>query len=525
MSREAPAQSSSGLQGGERAPFHVAVVGGGISGLSTAWYLEKEAKARGVPVACSIYETTGRWGGRILTEIVNREEGSFVVEGGPDSFLTASKPWAVELALELGLGDRLLGTNDAARKVFVLSRGKPVPLPEGVFLLIPTKLKPFLLSRLISPQGKLRMGLDLFIPPRKDPADETLADFVTRRLGAEALDKIAEPLLSGIYNAEADRQSLLATFPRFRETELLHGSLLRGMLAAKRHSRSPAPAANGHPKTMFASFRGGTEEMVVELTRRLQSTLRAGFRVQGLRREEGGSYLLELTGGPPEAPVSQMVRADAVVLAVPAYEAARLLDAMSPEASTLLLTIRYVSTGTMSLGFRQEQVADQARGFGLLIPRSERRPINAVTWSSTKFDHRAPSGCALVRVFFGGSRSPESMLLDDEQLLHTVRKELRSTLGITADPLFYRVYRWEAANPQYDVDHLARVAAIEHALPPGLWVTGSPYRGVGLPDCVRQSQVTARQVLEDLTTKKPAHRREEGQEGSHESRMVVRSAS
>ena len=200
---------------------------------------------------CSIYEAADRWGGRILTDLVEHEEGRFVVEGGPDSFLTAQKPWAVDLALELGLAERLLGTNDAARKVYVLSKGRPVPMPDGVFLLVPTKFKPFLLSPLISPLGKLRMGLDLFIPARKGDADETLGDFVTRRLGSEALDKIAEPLLSGIYNAEAQRQSLLATFPRFRETELRYGSLIRGMLAAR---RGPAARGSGTP-----SGAGGTQ--------------------------------------------------------------------------------------------------------------------------------------------------------------------------------------------------------------------------------------------------------------------------
>ena len=293
MSEEPASDVGAARDGAE--PFQVAIVGGGISGLSTAWYVEKQAAALGVPVTCSVYESAGRWGGRILTDIVEREEGRFVVEGGPDSFITAQKPWAVDLAVELGLAERLLGTNDAARKVYVLSKGRPVPLPDGVFLLVPTKFKPFLLSPLISPAGKLRMGLDLFIPARKGNADETLGDFVTRRLGSEALDKIAEPLLSGIYNAEAQRQSLLATFPRFRETELRYGSLIRGMLAAKAQARSQgtgggsrgtgagaaAPArAAGHPSSMFVSFLAGTEEIVAGLTRRLQARLRVGVEVR-----------------------------------------------------------------------------------------------------------------------------------------------------------------------------------------------------------------------------------------------------
>ncbi len=418
-------------------PFHVAIVGGGISGLSTAWYVQKQAAAQGVPVVCSIYETADRWGGRILTDLIERDEGRFVVEGGPDSFLTTQKPWAVDLALELGLGGQLLGTNDAARKVYVLSKSKPVPMPEGVFLLVPTKFKPFLLSPLISPLGKLRMGLDVFVPARKGDEDETLGDFVTRRLGSEALDKIAEPLLSGIYNAEARRQSLLATFPRFRETELAHGSLIRGMLADKARARNARKQsqegqgqrgkeagdragmrAGGRPSSMFASFVGGTEELVAGLTRRLEARLRVGVGVRSLRPGAGREYLLEVSDGDKDGSVDEVVRADAVVLAIPAYDAAGLLASVCPEAAGTLRTIRYVSTGTISLAYKRDASVERLGGFGVLVPRSEKRPLNAVTWSSTKFDHRAPEGHSLLRVFFGGSRSPGTMQLEDDELLH-----------------------------------------------------------------------------------------------------------
>jgi len=498
-------------------PFHVAVVGGGISGLSTAWYVEKQAAAQGVAVVCSVYETADRWGGRIRTDLVEHEVGRFVVEAGPDSFLTAQKPWALELAVELGLVEQLLGTNDAARKIYVLLKGKPVRMPEGVFLLVPTKFKPFLLSPLISPLGKLRMGLDLFIPSRKDSGDEALGDFVTRRLGSEALDKIAEPLLSGIYNAEAARQSLLATFPRFRETELAYGSLLRGMLAAKAEARKGrreslrgegrnASGAGGHspisvdgrPSSMFVSFVAGTEEIVAGLTRGLGARLRAGVRVKGVRPGGAGDYLLEVSGGHGDGPTSDVVRADAVVLAIPAYDAAALLASICPEAAGILRTVRYVSTGTVSLAYKRDSSVERLGGFGVLVPRSEKRPLNAFTWSSTKFDHRAPEGHSLLRVFFGGSRSPGSMQLGEEELLYVVKKELRSIMGVDKDPLFHRIYRCEMANAQYDVEHLKRVEAVERALPSGVWVTGSPYRGVGLPDCVHQGRMTADQIVERL---------------------------
>ena len=495
--------------------FRVAVVGGGISGLSTAWYVERLAAAQGMTVTCSVYETADRWGGRILTEVVERAEGRFVVEGGPDSFLTTQKPWAVDLALELGLGERLLGTNDAARKVYVLSKGKPVPMPDGVFLLVPTKFKPFIFSPLISPLGKLRMGLDVFIPRRKSESDETLGSFVTRRLGSEALDKIAEPLLSGIYNAEAQRQSLLATFPRFRDTELAHGSLIRGMLADKARARRArktqavpghsgsnnsgaqgAKQSGGRPRSMFSSFVDGTGEIISGLTSELGAELVAGVRVTGISAGEQDDYLLQIVGR--EGRPAHTIHADAVVLAIPAYDAAGLLAPFSEEVGALLRAIRYVSTGTISLAFEQDASAGRFGGFGVVVPTSEKRPLNAITWSSTKFDHRAPRGHSLVRVFFGGSRSPGTMQLDDAELLSVIKRELRSTMGIAREPLFHRIYRWDMANPQYDVEHLKRVEAIERSLPPGVFVTGSAYRGVGLPDCVRQSHTAAEQVIERL---------------------------
>ncbi len=459
----------------------VVIVGGGIAGLSTAWYLQQ----RGIPYV--LLEEAGRWGGHILTETVETAVGRFIVEAGPDSFIT-QKPWGVQLARELGLADRLVGTNDRMRKVYVLSQGRPIPMPDGVLLIVPTRFMPFVLSPLISPLGKLRMGLDLFIPPRRDGADETLADFVRRRLGDEALDKIAEPLLSGIYNAEADRQSLLATFPRFRELELKYGSLTRGMLAARGNGHARRAADDGHrPPSAFVSLAGGTAELIEALVGRLTGDLQLNTRVERLERSADGDYLVSTARG-------EQLRAAAVVLAVPAYVAAGLLRRLAPDATSVLAGIRYVSTGTISLAYRLDEVPRPLLGFGLVVPASERRPINALTWSSLKFAGRAPEGYALFRVFFGGSRSPRSMELDDAALLATVREELHRLMGITALPLFHRIYRWPRANAQYDVGHGDRIAGLERMLPAGLHLTGSPYRGVGLPDCIRQGQETAARI-------------------------------
>jgi oxygen-dependent protoporphyrinogen oxidase len=467
--------------------FSVAIIGGGIAGLSTAYYLQKQAAAAGAALSYTVLEAASRWGGHIVTERVETPAGTFIVEGGPDSFIT-QKPWGVQLAQELGLAGRLLGTNDHMRKVFVLNRGRPTPMPDGVLLIVPTKFLPFVRSPLISPLGKLRMGLDLVIPPKRDGQDETLADFVRRRLGAEALDKIAEPLLSGIYNSEADRQSLLATFPRFRDLEVKYGSLTRGMLASRRNSHGSKPGVNDRkPLSMFMSLAGGTGELVDTLVACLCGELRLNTRVERLMRRPEGDYALTTAAG-------ETIRAEAVVLAVPAYVAQALAREVAPDVARGLEKIRYVSTGIVSLAYRVADIRRPLLGFGLVVPSSERRPINAVTWSSIKFEHRAPTDHALLRVFFGGSRSPQSMALGDDALLTAVRAQLQEFMGIEAKPLFHRIYRWDRSNAQYDVGHLERVAALEAALPSGLYLTGSPYRGVGLPDCIKQGQETARAV-------------------------------
>ncbi len=454
--------------------YDVAIIGGGIAGLSTAWYLQQSAQK----LQYILLEESNRWGGHIRTERVD----DFVIEAGPDSFIT-QKPWGVQLARELGIEQRLLGTNDAMRQVYVLNHGKPTPLPDGVLLIVPTKFTPFALSPLISPLGKLRMGMDLFIPPKRDGADETLADFVRRRLGSEALDKIAEPLLSGIYNAEADKQSLLATFPRFRALEEQHGSLTRGMIASRRNSHAQTSSNGKLPA--FMTLRDGVEEMVRALVAQLRGDLRLLNPVQHIARENENFVLMTNDG---------MVRAKNIVLATPAFVAADLLRDIVPNVARNLQTIRYVSTGTLSLAYRVADIRRPLNGLGIVVPRSERRPINAITWSSCKFNHRAPEGFALLRVFFGGSRSPQAMELDDASLLNTVRDQLRELMGIEAAPLFHRLYRWHRSNAQYDVGHLDRIAQLEQALPPGVYLTGSAYRGVGIPDCIKQSQETVKRI-------------------------------
>ncbi|MEZ4834559.1 MAG: protoporphyrinogen oxidase [Caldilineaceae bacterium] len=367
----------------------IAIIGGGISGLSMAWYVQKSDPT----LSYAVLEQGDRWGGKIRTDSVDGfGDDSFVVEGGPDSFIT-QKPWAMGLARELGLGDELLPTNDDQRKTYVLNNGKPTPLPDGVLMIIPTKFMPFALSPLISPLGKLRMGLDLFIPAKRDGKDETLAEFVQRRLGNEALDKIAEPLMSGIYNAEAEKQSLLATFPRFRMIEEKHGSLIKGMLASKKASDAAKAKAKAEaaanpqpgrkPMSVFMSLNEGMNSLIHALTAQLTGDLRLRTGVSSISPVNGG-YRLKLSDG-------SQITARAVVLATPAYVAADLLDDLAPRSAKLLDGIRYVSTGTISLAYRRQDIPDKYPGFGIVVPavrRGTSTPSPGVPPSSTAAHRR-----------------------------------------------------------------------------------------------------------------------------------------
>jgi len=483
----------------------IVIIGGGLSGLSAAYELQRAGAADGRHLSVTLVERDTRLGGKIATDRIEHG-GAFVVERGPDSFVT-QKPWALELIRELGLEDRLIAANDLPRKTFVLVNGRPTPLPSGLSLLVPTKIGPFLRSPLFSPAGKLRMLLEPLIPARRDGADETIAAFVTRRLGREALDRLGEPLLGGIHSCEVERQSMLATFPRFVAMERQHGSLIR---ASRRRTKaetkdegrrtkgegqtaSPArstadPALVVRPSSLvsspFVTLRGGMAELVEALVPRLEARLLTGRGALRLERAGGAGYRVHLDGG-------EVLEADAVILTTPAYGAAELVAPIAPGLAEGLRAIRYVSTGIATLAFRRDEVGAPIEGFGLVIPRSEGRRINACTLTSVKFDGRAPEQALLVRVFFGGSDTPEAMRLDDEALLELVRDELRATLGISAAPLWTRIYRWWNSNPQYDLGHLDLVDRLDALCPPGLLLAGSAYRGVGIPDCIRQGRLAA----------------------------------
>lgn len=419
----------------------VCIVGGGITGLATAYYLSK----LGVPAR--ILESSDRPGGVIRTE----RAGGYVIEGGPDSML-AAKPWGSELCRELDI--ELIPVK--TRGVHVLWRGRLVPLPDGMMLTAPPRLGPFLRTPLISPLGKLRIALDLFLP-RGGGDDESLGGFVRRRLGEEALERIAEPLMGGIYLTNADRLSLNATFPRLVEMERRHRSLI---LAARRVRRSEAPA--------FQTPKHGMAQIVEGLAPRLD--VQCNERV--VRIEGCGGFRVHTERA--------TIEADEVVLATPAHVSAALVEPTSIQLAELLRHIPYVDSATVSLGFARARIPD---GTGFVVPRRERRRIIACTWSSQKFDQRAPPGHLLIRCFMVGDGSIE-----------VARDEVREILGIQEEPTVARLFRWPGANPIYEVGHEERMRSIEANLPAGLHLAGSAYHGVGVPDCIRDGRRIAELV-------------------------------
>jgi oxygen-dependent protoporphyrinogen oxidase len=474
---------------------HTVIIGGGIAGLSTAYTLQERARIAGIPLACTLVEARARLGGVILTERVD----SFVIEAGPDSLLT-QKPWGLQLCQTLGIGDRLIGTNDRQRTIYILWGGRLHPLPAGLMLIVPTRLGPLLRNQLLSWPGKIRMGLEYLLPPRPSDGDESLAAFVRRRLGREALEKIADPLLAGIYAGSSHDMSLLATFPRLRELEVTHGGLIRGVLAQRR-ALGQASSANQLPTTtLFMAPRGGMAEIVEALGSRLdQVTLRLGETVQCVVPHGDGA------AGPQGYAVhldrATTLQAEAVVFATPAHITAGLVEGFHPRLAAALRTIPYVSSATISLAYRRRDVPHPLNGFGFLVGKHEGRRLMAATWTSTKFPHRAPADRVLIRSFIGGTGREDLVWRDDAALIQLACEELGAILGITTAPLLARVYHWERANPQYLVGHLERVDAMEQLLAPypGLYLTGSAYRGVGVPDCIHQGAQIAERIMAAFT--------------------------
>jgi len=464
------------------ARLRLVVVGGGITGLAAAHRAVELARERSTELELTLVEARDRLGGTITTE----RTGGFLVEGGPDSFLS-EKPWALALCRRLGVERCLMRTDDRFRKVFVWRAGRLHPLPDGFQLLAPTKLGPFIKSRLFSWPGKLRMAFDL-VMPRGTSDDESLGAFVRRRLGREALERVAQPLVAGIYTADPDDLSLSATMPRFSELERRQRSIILALWRANR--RTPQTGTTGARWSLFVTFQNGMEEMVGSIASRLPpGSVVLKERADGIERSGTG---WRVAGG-----LGPAREADHVIVAAESYTASRILRYVDPALATLLGDIPYASSATVSLGYRRADIPHPLDGFGIVVPQAERRAVFACTFSSVKYPGRAPEGHALLRCFVGGALNERILDSDDGALVAAARQDLREALGVTAEPVLARVARWTKAMPQYHVGHAGRVETIERcaAALPGLQLAGGAYRGVGIADCVRSGEAAAERVF------------------------------
>jgi oxygen-dependent protoporphyrinogen oxidase len=539
----------------DRVPL-IAVIGGGMAGLGAAHALETLRRAAAAPAADPataapfdwvLFERADYLGGKVRTERID----GFVIEGGPDSFIV-EKPWPMELARAVGVYDRLLDSNEDIRKSYVFSGGRLHELPEGLILMVPTRLVPFALSSLISWRGKLRIGLDLLLPRGRGDEDESLGVFVRRRLGREALAKVAEPIVAGIHAGDPEQMSVQATFPMFLEMERHYRSLIIGMIRRRRaraRAARPRPAADfpasapiaassaassarssatsnatssavsgapegatsRRPRSYFLSFRTGLADLVDAVVADLPADhLRTGLAVDALTLEPAGvsgalrgqtleaagthgaaggdhpRYRLRLSDGTERV-------VDAVVLAGPAFAAGELLQEIDPSAAADLASIAYVSTATVSLAYRRADVARPLHGFGFVVPRAEERGIMAGTFSSLKFSGRAPADGVLVRAFVGRAGREETAGLPDDALVKLVRDELASIVGLRAEPLFTRIFRWPRGMPQYRVGHRRLIDRVETAIAdlPGIEIAGGYLHGIGIGDCIREGAAAA----------------------------------
>jgi oxygen-dependent protoporphyrinogen oxidase len=486
----------------------VAVIGGGTSGLAAAYTLAR-ARQAGAPIEEMLIEASPWLGGVVRTETVD----GFVIEAGPDSFL-AEKPQAAAMARELGLADDLMGSNDHARRTYILHRGRLLPLPDGLMFLVPTRLWPMVTTRLLPLSTKLAAAWELFSsPPASDEGDESVASFVERHYGKAMVENIADPLLAGVYGGDSAALSVRSVLPRFWEMERHHGSLTRATLKAMWQRRKAKSNNNNGPDSagtgtapsrklpLFMTLKGGLQQMTERLAAPVERhRVFMRRRVLALEFSPGGPggaadscsrrFQITCEGG-------KVYDADAVVLAVPAYLAGGLVPSLDHRLSELLEGIPYSSSMTVSLAFDDRARATLPAGFGFLVPLKEQRRMLACTFVHAKFNHRAPEGKAMLRCFLGGARDPEVLGLHDDEVVAVVRRELREIMSFTAEPLFSRVHRWPASMAQYPVGHRERVSAIEERLQdlPGLYLAGNAYSGIGISDCIRTGKNAAEKAL------------------------------
>lgn len=456
----------------------IVIIGGGISGLAAAHRVKELNPAAEV----TILEASDRLGGTIQTE----HRDGFLIERGPDSFIS-EKPEGITLAKRLGLESQLIQTNEEYRRSFIVRDGRLRAVPEGFQLMAPSRMWPFITSNIFSIPGKMRMAADLILPRKNANGsnDESLASFVRRRLGEEALVRMAQPMVGGIYTADPETLSLRATLPRFLEMEQKHRSLILAML---RQGREQKIGTSGARYSLLVSFARGMQALVEALVTQINADLRVNTRAQRLTFDHGWTISTDR---------AEEFKANAVCLAVPAYVAASLLGDINEQLAQRLREIKYASTTTINFGYRRAAIKHPLNGFGFVVPFIEKRSLLACTFSSVKFSGRAPEGHVLLRAFAGGALQPEIFALDETEMATRVEADLRELLGIREDPRFIEVAKWERSMPQYEVGHLERVGEIERLANelPRLALAGNAYSGAGIPDCIRSGEAAAEFLL------------------------------
>ncbi len=468
----------------------IVVVGGGISGLAAAHRLTELSREKTLGVEVMLLEAGQRLGGAIATERI----GDFLVEAGPDSFIT-EKPWALRLCERLGIQSRLISTNSSSQTIYVVHNGSLQPLPDGFFLLAPTRLWPLMRTPLFSWGGKFRMALELFLPRGPVDSDESLASFVRRRFGQEVLERVAQPLVGGIYAADPEKLSLSSTMPRFLEMERRQRSVIWAMRREQRRRSRNSQRASGARWSLFVTLAGGMQELVDTLARQFPvGATRLGARVSALEWDAGKRIWLVNT---KEA---EKLEAGGVILTTPSYGSAEILASVAPELARELKAIPYSSAATVSLAYRWDEVPHGLDGFGIVAPIIEARKILACTFSSVKYTGRAPSGYVLLRAFVGGAMQPHLFEQDDSTMESCVRQELADLLGIQAAPHFCRIFRHPRSMPLYEVGHQERIRRVEAHLSklPALALAGNAYRGVGMADCIGSGEEAAERLLQQL---------------------------
>lgn len=460
----------------------VAIVGGGIAGLSAAYELER-SRRNGAKISYELFEATERLGGVLRTE----RHDDFIIELGAEAWLS-EKPAARELCRDLGIEDQLIGSNDAQRKTYILANNRMVALPEGIFFVVPAS-KAAAEWELFSAASRKKIAEERDFKSQHKDTDDSVASFVERHFGAEAVERLADPMLAGIYGGAAERLSARAVLPRMVEIEQTQGSLVRAF-----EGKVEGSGASAQP--LFTTLTDGMKALVEKLAATLErkniflnqpaQTIRLSSETWEVKTTKGASGF------------------DSVVCALPAYAAAQLLQSATPELASELAGIEYSSSVAVALAYRRPQQVPA--GFGFLVPRNQKRRLMACTFVHQKFSGRAPNDGVLLRAFFGGVRDPEVLELSNAELTELAQKEVRSILRVTAKPSFTRVQRWPRSMPQYNVGHLDRVARIERLAGafPGLKLIGSAYHGVGVPDCIAGARQAARTLVSAYARSTPA---------------------